>query len=197
MNATKFTQDAIKTESVIDQVKIHHGVFDGMMKAMIALGENADMLKKNVYYGKPIADATWWRNVNIVIEQMTSMKDYSNHVYNHTQPIANLNPRLFHAAIGMYTESIEMFEALFAAAATGEPVDVVNFAEEVADSLWYASIACDETGIGMDTMMETIIAKLRKRYPNKFESHRAIDRDTDSERVILDSGFGGTINHSD
>ena len=35
-------------------------------------------------------------------------------------------------------------------------------------------------------MLQMNIDKLRKRYPEKFDSDLAINRDTDAERVILE-----------
>jgi len=43
-------------------------------------------------------------------------------------------------------------------------------------------------GIDLESGMEKNIAKLRNRFPDKFDSDQAINRNTDAERVILEGG---------
>lgn len=187
MNVNEFTKNAIKTESRIKDVNLNYGLFEGLMKTIIALGNNVDMIKKNVYYGKPINYEKWFENIDKCHDELQKSYNWSQYAIETPVPITNVNPRLFHVAIGIYTESIEMFEALFKTAVSENRLDLVNFMEEIGDTEWYQAIAYDESEIDPETVMETIISKLRKRYPDKFDATAAINRDLESERKILDT----------
>lgn len=146
-------------------------------------------------------------------------------------------PRLFHAAIGIMTETAEVLVAY----------DDPNLKEELGDILWYVAIACDEMQITIDELLtvsdltvegpemllsnaeaaldhmkkvcfygvmfddlffaqkianvvqmvtklsrwplvelqEANIAKLRRRYPDKFTTDAAVNRDLAAEREVM------------
>ena len=96
----------------------------------------------------------------------------------------SINPRIFHAIVGISTESTELLEALDF---SGKELDNVNICEEFGDLDWYKAIGCDEFNISWDTILNTVIAKLKARYPENFTSKDAINRDLDKEREILDT----------
>ena len=94
--------------------------------------------------------------------------------------------RLLHAALGMHTESAEFADALKKNIFYGKPLDTVNLAEEIGDLLWYVAIASDALAIPLEKILENNIAKLRKRYGEKFTEKSANTRDLEAERAILD-----------
>lgn len=94
--------------------------------------------------------------------------------------------RLLHATQGMVTEAGEMVDALKKHLFYGKPLDEVNLMEELGDSLWYHSVAIDALHTTFEEVMGINIAKLRKRYGEKFSSERAIKRDLEAEREILE-----------
>lgn len=96
------------------------------------------------------------------------------------------NDRLIHAGMGLVTEAAEFIDALKKNVFYGKPLDKVNLSEELGDVLWYVALACDELGVSMEHVMETNLAKLMKRYPEKFSSDKAINRDVDNERGALE-----------
>jgi len=59
--------------------------------------------------------------------------------------------------------------------------------EEVGDILWYCAIILKYTGHTFGDAMERNIAKLEKRYPDKFTEEDAVNRDLVSERKELES----------
>ena len=79
----------------------------------------------------------------------------------------SINPRIFHAIVGISTESTELLEALDF---SGKELDNVNICEEFGDLDWYKAIGCDEFNISWDTILNTVIAKLKARYPENFTS---------------------------
>jgi len=95
--------------------------------------------------------------------------------------------RLQHAAMGLVTEAGEFTDALKKHIWYGKPQDETNLKEEIGDLLWYLAIACDALSTDFETEMERNINKLRARYPEKFCDVKAIDRDLDAERAILES----------
>lgn len=48
--------------------------------------------------------------------------------------------------------------------------------KEIGDVLWYLSGVCSLLGINLEEVAKGNIEKLRKRYPNGFESERSINR---------------------
>jgi NTP pyrophosphatase (non-canonical NTP hydrolase) len=95
--------------------------------------------------------------------------------------------RLLHAAMGMATEAGEFLDPIKKHLFYGKPLDLVNLREEVGDLLWYIAIACDALDTTIDAEMQRNIAKLRKRYPEKFDSVQAVERDLEGERKVLEA----------
>lgn len=98
--------------------------------------------------------------------------------------LENINPRLLHAALGCFTESGELVEAVKKQFETGE-LDKVNFGEEVGDIEWYQAIGFHESGVSEADCREKNIAKLKARYPEKFNAADAVERNLAAERQIL------------
>ncbi len=63
---------------------------------------------------------------------------------------------------------------------------VVNVGEEIADIMWYISNLCRIKGIDLEEMMQRNIDKLKARYPEKFNQDKALNRNLDVERNILE-----------
>lgn len=96
--------------------------------------------------------------------------------------------RLVHAAMGMQTEAAELTDMLKKHTIYGKTFDPVNVLEEVGDTLWYAALALSACGYTMEQSMETVIAKLKKRYPEGFTEEAALKRNLDKERQALEAG---------
>jgi len=94
--------------------------------------------------------------------------------------------RLLHGMIGVCTEAGELQDMVKKALIYNKPFDRVNVLEECGDVLWYLALCLDACGFTMQEAMERNIAKLRTRYPDKFSSDKAINRDEASERATLE-----------
>lgn len=103
-----------------------------------------------------------------------------------TAPVASADHDLLHAVMGLVTETGELMDALKKQHAYGKPLDLVNLREEAGDVLWYLPLLCRALGVSLETVAETNIAKLRARYPEKFTSGHALNRDLETERKILE-----------
>ena len=93
---------------------------------------------------------------------------------------------LLHAAMGLTTESGEFMDAIKKHLFYGKPLDKVNLKEEIGDVLWYCALALHSLDSSFEEVMATNIAKLKARYPDKFEESQALNRDLDKERSILE-----------
>lgn len=115
-----------------------------------------------------------------------SVKTVLSADWNNSRGEWSMKNRLLHAAMGMATEAGEFLDALKKHLFYGKPLDTTNLKEEIGDQLWYLAIACDALGTDFETEMKRNIAKLRTRYPDKFTSENAIDRNVTSERFTLE-----------
>lgn len=96
--------------------------------------------------------------------------------------------RMLHSAIGLGTESGEFLDVLKRYLYYGQPLDeekLINVMEELGDHLWYVAVGCEALGIDMGDVMSKNIAKLRKRFPHKFNEHEALNRNLVSENEAL------------
>jgi len=71
--------------------------------------------------------------------------------------------------------------------AYGKQPGLENRGAKVQALLIFLGEAYQAAGLNAEVCMEANIAKLKQRYPDKFDSNKAINRDTDIERTILDS----------
>lgn len=94
--------------------------------------------------------------------------------------------RLLHAAMGLSTEASEFLDPIKKYLFYGKPLDITNLKEELGDMLWYMAIAMDALGTNFEIEMARVIFKLKTRYPDKFDSDKAINRNLDAERKALE-----------
>ena len=113
---------------------------------------------------------------------------------NYSPPITKPQVEMFHAALGLATEAGELLDnwkkAIFYG---GRVFDTVNADEEMGDLMWYMMLYCkaraEQERCEPDEMFQRIMAgntaKLRARYPGKFETQHAEQRDTDAEIAAM------------
>jgi NTP pyrophosphatase (non-canonical NTP hydrolase) len=89
--------------------------------------------------------------------------------------------RLLPAIMGIGTEAGELMELLKKHLFYGKELDLINAKEELGDEMWYVGLATDVINTAMDEVMEMNISKLKKRYPEKFTEHAALNRDKEKE----------------
>lgn len=141
-----------------------------LMEDFTYVGDRLDALKKFLFYGKEDNMLEAW-------DGDPTLKDFHE----------KLGPNgidIIHAILGLATESVECIEALLK-----DEIDVVNLKEEGGDILWYLAILFNATNTDFETEMARNIAKLRKRFPEKFTEYDAQNRNLDSERAVLETDF--------
>lgn len=205
MNLDQFVTDAIQTESRIEKVTINPKVFTHVATAIVALGSILDQMKKHIFYKKPYNVSQLNDHLNNADQAIHNLKHEFVHDWPRTpkeKPL-EVNPRYFHAIVGTVTEAVELLEILNL---NTSEIDTVNLLEEFSDINWYQAIGIDEAGGTFDQVLNNVIAKLRARFPNKFNNEDAINRNLEIERAILEGNprsaidemeikmFGGTDN---
>jgi len=91
-----------------------------------------------------------------------------------------------HMVIGVSTEAGELLDAYKKNFAYGKEIDTINVMEEISDIFWYIYNLCNMLSLDPEKIMQTNIDKLRARYPEMFTEDKAINRDLDTERKILE-----------
>jgi NTP pyrophosphatase (non-canonical NTP hydrolase) len=99
---------------------------------------------------------------------------------------AAVPPQVIHGIEGCVTEAGELMDALKKTEFYGKPFDPVNICEEIGDIMWFLSLICNYYGWSFSHVWEINIAKLKKRYPEKFTSEKALNRDLEAEREVLE-----------
>lgn len=95
--------------------------------------------------------------------------------------------RILHGAMGASTEANELLDAAKKHVFYGKPLDQTNLREEIGDCLWYLAILAHELGdCNFTDIMQTVINKLRVRYPQAFNEQDANVRDLKAERKVLE-----------
>jgi len=197
VNASNYVQNVLRTgsgdmEPILARLRDEQlaAVLFEAMAEVVQAAEVIDACKKNIFYGKP-SELLDQRKEYAEFDNLRSELDYRKEYYDSTATIMArlLEPkviRMTHAAVGMATEAGELIDMLRTHVMYGERFDDVNAGEEIGDSLWYAGLGSDVLGLTIEDIMQTNIAKLRKRFPVKFTEDAAINRDTDAERELLE-----------
>ena len=102
---------------------------------------------------------------------------------------ASLDSKLMddlHMLLGLATEIGELQDVYKKHIAYGTSLDVVNIKEEVGDIMFYVASFCRMNHFDLEKILETNRLKLESRYPNKFSSKNALNRNLEKERDILE-----------
>jgi NTP pyrophosphatase (non-canonical NTP hydrolase) len=98
---------------------------------------------------------------------------------------------MLHAMIGVTTEAIELLQNTISILNGRSAVkDYSNIVEEMGDIYWYLAVLQKATGISEEKVKSKNIMKLRARYPEKFTTDDALNRDLDKEAEALSDGEG-------
>jgi NTP pyrophosphatase (non-canonical NTP hydrolase) len=211
MNAQQYRQEVLKIESKPESVKFNTIAFAQALDVAIFAGLILDQVKRAIYYGKDIdkakfagaADglATALNGVAFAV-MVTGYRtddespEISRQLFGQAYPkvdLKNIDIRLLHAAIGGFTENGELLEAIQNAFLSGEPIDVHNLKEEFGDTGWYREVGLDAIGATREEVdalnIKKLLDKQKGRYKSgTFTNDAAVNRDTDAERQLLESG---------
>lgn len=171
------------------RLAVNPRLFREVLLIAIATGDLVDALKRHVIYGKPL-DQQLFHSLTQVLLNKTLDLNNTLDVGVGIESKLHINPRIAHAAIGLYGESAELLDAVLKQL-DGDPLNITNLEEEDGDISWYKVLLGDEIDIlnpessaGVRLMMN--IAKLQKRYPEKFSLAACEARDTSAEYAEME-----------
>lgn len=84
---------------------------------------------------------------------------------------------VLNAALGLTGEAGEVADMIKKYVYHGHKLTTNELVKELGDVMWYIALMCDTLGISMDTVANTNIEKLKKRYPNGFSKEDSINRE--------------------
>lgn len=83
---------------------------------------------------------------------------------------------LINSVMGLCGESGEAIDIVKKWYAHGHELDTEHFKKELGDIAWYLAEAATAVGVNLEEIFEANIEKLRKRYPEGFETSKSIER---------------------
>ena len=182
MQLKEYQQSALRTESKIDNVITNKEALKATLDVFEAVTEILDLFKKSIYYSKPITENQFQ---GAVLELVNLASELQMQSFTGNKSLLNFNPRVLHGVLGVATESGELVSALNKTYYEGV-LDPINVQEELVDANWYTAILHDELGLDWETGLQNNIDKLKARFPEKFTSEKAINRDLKTERKELE-----------
>lgn len=102
------------------------------------------------------------------------------------EPLSQKETDLLHCAMGASTEAGELLDAFKKSMFYGKTLDKINIGEEIADMMWYLSNLARLLDMDVEKLLDNNIDKLRKRFPDKFTSENALNRNLEAERKELE-----------
>lgn len=96
--------------------------------------------------------------------------------------MVTLNPELdkkdvlINGVMGLCGESGEAIDIVKKHLAQGHELDRKHLIEELGDIAWYLAETAYALGVDLESVLEGNIEKLKKRYPEGFDSEKSIER---------------------
>jgi NTP pyrophosphatase (non-canonical NTP hydrolase) len=193
LNFSEFIKNAIKTESLVDDIKANKELLISSLYILFYASEVLDAIKKNIFYGKEMDRGKLKRYLQTVNRLSNYLAKDVVMQGDESHQTLEINSRVLHSLLGITTETGEISELLikYFEDVDMHEIDSVSLFEEFGDISWYQAIGFDEYNIEPEACFDAIIEKLRDRFPDKFDSEKAINRDTKKERKTLKKNLGG------
>lgn len=115
------------------------------------------------------------------------IRDFAEKANRTLSPFLDKDEQNIHMILGMVTEVGELADVFKKNMAYGKKIDWVNVEEELGDVFWYLANFCTINNIDPTKVMQQCIDKLMARYPDQFTADKAINRDLEKERKVLES----------
>jgi NTP pyrophosphatase (non-canonical NTP hydrolase) len=158
-------------------------------QCIILRSVDLDKIKKHIFYGKPLSTDG----------SALSIPEITQHLL-----VNEKRMKIIHGIIGIATEAGELLEKLVGLLVDGEDFDTINLKEEAGDNFWYLAELLTGADSTFSEVQRLNIAKLAARYGDKFTEFKALNRDLDKERGVLEQVSCAacdrgdfTIGHSD
>lgn len=113
-----------------------------------------------------------------------TMNDFEKAALRTAKPGMNMFEQLQEGALGLAGEAGEVADYIKKGIYQGHLMKRDRLAEEIGDVLWYCALLADATGVNLDEIAQRNIDKLRKRYPEGFDSARSVNRDANVGKPV-------------
>jgi hypothetical protein len=192
MTSQEYINGVLRTESRrFDATHVNGGVLWKVFGAYIEMGKAVDALKRALYYGKPLNTETLAAHLEGAARYLDGREEPAPLPGYSDKP--SLSDRIIHAVMGIAGEGAELLEAVLDCFQRGEDFDYANFFEELGDISWYQAVGIDAGATDdlnrqwtHEAIWKANLAKLRARYPDKFATTNAYDRNLAAEKKALE-----------
>jgi NTP pyrophosphatase (non-canonical NTP hydrolase) len=175
-----YIQEAIKTESMdlfkVERPRLLHAAL-GVTTELLELINGTDDLN----HKEEIGDVYWY---------LAIAADELECTFQELMSIATKNPQEIEADPGpIFVTTIgELNNLVKRACFYGLPFEDVAFGRQLGNVLLMLENACRDKNVTPEEAMEANIAKLRRRYGEKFTTEAAVNRDIDAEMEAVANG---------
>lgn len=150
----QYQQDAKRTVSEsFHSSRVPASALAQFLYVALKAGPSVDQAKKALFYGRELSGTA----ADVAAVSWSTAETYSG-----------VNIHVLHAILGIYTEAVELVELLYRSLANGEPIDETKLVNEAGDVQWYQALLYNTLGTDFDTVGAGNIAKLKARFPDKF-----------------------------
>lgn len=104
------------------------------------------------------------------------INEYQNLAMTTLNPELSKKDVLINSVMGLCGESGEAIDVVKKWLAQGHELDKERLAKELGDIAWYLAEAATALDIPLEDILKANIEKLKKRYPEGFETKRSVTR---------------------
>ena len=108
-----------------------------------------------------------------------TVNEYQKLAMTTLNPALDRKDVLINGVMGLCGESGEAIDIVKKWLAQGHELDRQKLAKELGDIAWYLAETATALDMDLEEILEANIEKLRKRYPEGFDSRRSIHRQDD------------------
>lgn len=106
-----------------------------------------------------------------------TVNEYQKLAMTTLNPALDKKDVLINGVMGLCGESGEAIDIVKKWLAQGHELDKEKLAKELGDIAWYLAETATALNLNLEDVFEANIEKLRKRYPEGFDSQRSIHRE--------------------
>ena len=97
-----------------------------------------------------------------------------------TEAMKDPNEKIINGILGLAGESGEVADHIKKFKYQGHELDRDYLAKELGDICWYLALLADGIGFDLGTIMQMNVDKLKKRYPEGFDTERSLHREEEN-----------------
>lgn len=105
-----------------------------------------------------------------------TINEYQQLAMRTLNPELNKKDVLINGVMGLCGESGEAIDIVKKWLAQGHELDKEHLAKELGDIAWYLAETAYALGISLESILQGNIDKLRKRFPEGFDTARSVER---------------------